>query len=264
MIRSIFIFISLLIFTSCATPPASHSPEKDLGILWVKYAAEYGAITRQVYQSAERALPKFIDDKSWSAIPEQQNAENLPPAVILDVDETTVSNVEFQISFERPFTDKKLIDFYQANDAIPVPGAIEFVAAARQAGVTVFFLTNRPCAAIEGDLDPCPRKRAVVEEIKTAGIDVDAEHVMLSGEQGWDRAKTTRRMHIAKTHRVIMLIGDDLGDFVPCVRTRLYGPCTEAATAASRRQLVADHASYWGQGWYLLPGPMHGSWTSFL
>jgi acid phosphatase len=105
-------------------------PEKDLGILWVKHAAEYGAITRQVYQSAERALPKFIDDKSWSAMPEQQNAEELPPAVILDVDETTVSNVDFQISFERPFSDEKLIEFYKAHDAIPVPGVVEFVAAA--------------------------------------------------------------------------------------------------------------------------------------
>ncbi len=263
MVRSIFVLISVLVFTSCATPPASHSPEKDLGILWVKHAAEYGALTRQVYQSAERALPGFIDDKSWSAMPGQQHAEDLPPAVILDVDETTVSNVEFQISFERPFADKKLIDFYQANDAIPVPGVVEFVAAARQAGVAVFFLTNRPCREIANDPDPCPQKHAVVEEIRTAGMDADAAHVMLSEEQGWDRAKIARRMHVAKTHRVIMLIGDDLGDFVPCVRTKLYGPCTETATAASRRQLVADNAGYWGQGWYLLPGPMHGSWTSF-
>jgi len=263
MVRSIFIFISVLVFTSCATPPASHSPEKDLGILWVKHAAEYGAITRQVYQSAERALPKFIDDKSWSAMPEQQHAEELPPAVILDVDETTVSNVEFQISFERPFTDKKLIDFYQANHAIPVPGVVEFVAAARDAGVTVFFLTNRPCAAVEGDPDPCPRKNPVIDEIKTIGIETDAAHVMLSEEQGWDRAKIARRMHVAKTHRVIMLIGDDLGDFVPCVRTKLYGPCSEAATKASRARMVEENSKYWGNGWYILPGPMHGSWTSF-
>ncbi len=263
MVRSIFVFISVLVFASCATPPASHSPERDLGILWVKHAAEYGAITRQVYQSAERALPGFINDKSWSAMPEQQHAEELPPAVILDVDETTVSNVEFQISFERPFTDKKLIEYYQAHDAIPVPGVVEFVAAAREAGVTVFFVTNRPCVEIEGDTDPCPQKHAVVEEIKTAGMDTDAAHVMLSEEQGWDRAKITRRMHVAKTHRVIMLIGDDLGDFVPCVRTKLYGPCTEAATKASRKRLVEEFSRFWGQGWYLLPGPMHGSWTSF-
>jgi acid phosphatase len=86
---------------------------------------------------------------------------------------------------------------------------------------------------------------------------------MLADKHGWDRAKIARRKHIAKTHRVIMLIGDDLGDFVPCVRTKLYGPCTEPATKASRARLVAEYSDYWGQGWYILPGPMHGSWTSF-
>jgi acid phosphatase len=263
MVRSVFVFISALVFASCATPPAAHSPERDLGILWVKHAAEYGAITRQVYQSAERALPGFIDDKSWSAMPEQQHAEELPPAVILDVDETTVSNVEFQISFERPFADNKLIEFYQAQDAIPVPGVVEFVAAARQAGVSVFFLTNRPCVEIANNPDPCPQKTAVLHEIETAGMETDLEHVMLSEEQGWDRAKIARRLHVAETHRVIMLIGDDLGDFVPCVRTKLYGPCAEAATKASRARMVKENSEYWGQGWYILPGPMHGSWTSF-
>ena len=54
---------------------------------------------------------------------------------------------------------------------------------------------------------------------------------MLAEENGWDRAKIARREHVAENYRVIMLFGDDLGDFWPCVRTTLYGPCTEAATA---------------------------------
>jgi acid phosphatase len=94
-------------------------------------------------------------------------------------------------------------------------------------------------------------------------MDTDTEHVLMSEERGWDRAKIARRMHVAENHRVIMLIGDDLGDFVPCVRTTLYGPCTEAATKASRVQMVEENSDYWGKGWYILPGPMHGSWTSF-
>jgi len=196
-------------------------------------------------------------------MPEQQHAETLPPAVILDVDETTVSNVEFQISFERPFSDEKLIEFYKTHDAIPVPGVVEFVAAARETGVTVFFLTNRPCRPMVNDTNPCPQKHDVIEEIKTAGMETDAEHVLMSEERGWDRAKIARRLHIAENHRVIMLIGDDLGDFVPCVRTKLYGPCTEAATKASRARMVQENSKYWGDGWYILPGPMHGSWTSF-
>ena len=261
--RFFIVLFLMLVCMSCTTTRVAHSPEDDLGLRWVKHAAEYKAITIQVYQAAELALPAFIDDKSWSAMPGQQHAEDLPPAVVLDVDETVVSGIDFQLAHERPFTNRKLYDYYQENDAIPVPGVVEFVAAARQAGVTVFFSTNRPCQQIDDNPDPCPQKRAAMEEIESIGIDTDEAHVMLADEQGWDRAKIARREHIAETHRIIMLIGDDLGDFVPCVRTKLYGPCTEPATRESRKRLVEQYSEYWGNGWYILPGPTHGSWTSF-
>lgn len=255
---------------SAPTPPippspesVPHDPQQDLGLLWVKHAAEYGAITRQAYRSAEAALPDFLSNTSWSAMPGQTNAENLPPAVILDVDETVVSNVDFQLAFERPFTNRKLYEFYRQHPAIPVPGVVEFIAASRNAGVTVFFVTNRPCEFIDDNPDPCPQKHGVIEELESIGISTDEAHVMLADENDWDRAKIRRRQFVARTHRVIMLFGDDLGDFVPCVRTKLYGPCTTPATKASRSQLVEEHADYWGNGWYILPGPMHGSWTSF-
>lgn len=248
---------------SCTTAPVVHSPEDDLGLQWVKHAAEYPAITMQVYQSATADLPGFIADQSWSAMPGQEDAQGLRPAVILDVDETVVSNIDFQIEHERPFTNRKLYDFYRQNAAIPVPGVVEFIAAARDAGVAIFFVTNRPCEFIDDDPDPCPQKRGVIEEIESLGIAVDEDHVMLADQHGWDRAKIRRRELIAETHRVIMLIGDDLGDFLPCVRKKLYGPCTEPATKESRRSFVQQYSGYWGNGWYILPGPTHGSWTSF-
>ena len=152
-IHIVMLLIALSSLTACASAPApdpatasaGHDPQQDLGLLWVKHAAEYGAITKQAYRSAEAALPGFLADTSWSAMPGQADAKNLPPAVILDVDETVVSNVDFQLAFERPFTNRKLYDFYRKHPAIPVPGVVKFVAAARKAGVTVFFVTNRPC-----------------------------------------------------------------------------------------------------------------------
>ncbi len=234
-----------------------------MGILWVKHAAEYPAITRQVYQSAQQDLDEFIADTTWTAMPGQPVDPSLPPAVILDVDETVVSNVDFQLAFERPFTNRKMYDFFQDHDAIPVAGVVEFVAAARAAGVTTFFVTNRPCEPVEGEIGDCPQKDWTIRELRSIGIQTDADHVLLADEQGWDRAKIGRREHIAENYRVIMLFGDDLGDFSPCVRKKLYGPCTEPATKESRAQLIEDHSELWGRGWYILPGPMHGSWTSF-
>ena len=239
-----------------------HSPNEDLGNLWVKHAAEYRALSLQVYQAAETALPGFVADTSWTALPDQAGGENLPPAVILDVDETVVSNVDFQLSFERPFTNMKMYLWNEANAAMAVAGVVDFVAGARQAGVTVFFVTNRPCEPVAGDPDTCPQKRSTIQDLAEVGIETDAAHVFLSDEQGWNREKSTRRRHVAATHRVIMLFGDDLGDFLPCVRAKIYPPCTEAATAASRQSMVDANMDYWGHGWYVLPNPMHGSWTS--
>ena len=183
--------------------------------------------------------------------------------MILDVDETVVSNVDFQLAFERPFTNRKMYDYFQEHDAIPVAGVVEFVAAARAAGVTTFFVTNRPCEPIEGVPGDCPQKDWTIKELRSIGIETDADHVLLADEQGWDRAKIARREHVAENYRVIMLFGDDLGDFSPCVRKTLYGPCTEPATKESRAQIIEKHSERWGRGWYILPGPMHGSWTSF-
>ncbi len=264
MLRSILVFISMLVVTSCATPPAFNAPDRDLGLLWVNHAAEYEALTRQVYQSATDSLAEFIENPSWSAHPGQQDAGALPTAVILDVDETVMNNAKFQIAFERPMSQSKLEKWNEEHFSEPVPGVVEFITAAREAGVDVFFVTNRPCRPIDGSADPCPQRKSAIRDLGELGIETDAAHILLSEERGWDRAKIARRDYIAKTHRIIMLFGDDLGDFVPCVRTKLYGPCTEPATAASRLELVRKHSEYWGKGWYILPGPMHGSWTSQL
>ncbi len=253
--------LPIALIAACAVEPATHSPQQDLGLLWVKHSAEYEAITRQVYQSATAALPAYIKNTSWTALPEQENHEGLPPAVILDVDETVVSNVDFQLAFERPFTNKKLDDWAGQSDATPIVGVKEFVEAARDQGVTVFFVTNRPCQIKEGIDDPCPQKLTTIDGIGEIGIETDADHVMLSEEQGWNREKSSRRDYVAQNYRVIMLLGDDLSDFLPCVRSSPVDPCTNAATSASRREAVADNNSYWGAGWYILPNPMHGSWT---
>ena len=234
-----------------------------MGLLWVKHAADYEAITRQIYRNAEMALPRMIEDKSWTALPGQTGAENLPPAVILDVDETVITNVDFQIAFERPFANRKLEMWDRGHTAQPVPGVVEYVAAARASGVTVFFLTNRPCEKYEDEDEVCPQKQTTLESIREIGISVEPEFLTLALERPeWTREKLVRRQVIGETHRVLAVIGDDLGDFLPCARKKVVAPCDAAGTRASRREALDTYADYWGNGWYILPNPMHGSWTS--
>ncbi|MEX2494732.1 MAG: HAD family acid phosphatase [Woeseia sp.] len=264
MKKRISIVSALLGLVACtAPPPVGETAAHDLGILWVRDSAEYQALSLQAYTTASRDLPAMIDDTSWSALPDQEDAASLPPAIIFDVDETLVSNVQFQVDLEPPFRNSKLDDWNAANEALPVPGAASFVQLARESGVSVFFITNRPCERKEGTSDPCPQKAVTIQDLRESGIPADERNVMLSHEQpGWTREKKVRRDLIARDYRVIMLVGDDLGDFIPCVRTKPVAPCTEAATMASRQRDTEKYASFWGKGWYVLPNPMHGSWIS--
>lgn len=240
---------------------ARAAPEPDLGILWVRDAAEWRALALQAYTSATKDLPNMLMETTWSAIPGQEGAAGLPPAIIFDVDETLVSNVEFQVQLEPPFTDARLNEWNAANEARPVPGAADFVQLAREMGVQPFFITNRPCEA--RDSDPCPQKAVTIDDLNEAGIPADPDEVMMAGERPeWTQEKLTRRAVVADSYRVIMLIGDDLGDFLPCMRGRIVAPCIEAGTRESRAALTQRYAAYWGNGWYVLPNPMHGSWTS--
>jgi len=248
--------------------PAATAPKPDMGIEWVRTAAEYRAEAMQAYNAATEDLQDMIANKNWSALPSQAESgtnryDTKPPAAIFDIDETVVDNVEFQAQLVPPFSEAKFDAWHEANVVPAVPGATAFVERAREAGVEIFFVTNRSCHPPPGSSDPCPQKRITLDDLREAGIPFQPENVLLSDEHpGWTQEKEVRRNAIAAKYRVIMLFGDDLGDFLTCVRKRVYEPCTQAATRASRKAAIDKYANYWGQGWYILPNPMYGSWTS--
>ncbi len=128
----------------------------------------------------------------------------------------------------------------------------------------MFFITNRPCQERDFAPGPCPQEAITLKDLAEGGIESDPDHLMLVGEQAdWSREKRFRQNLVAKTHRVIMLVGDDLGDFLPCVRAKPVAPCP-AATEYDRARMILQHREYWGVGWHILPNPMHGSWVKFI
>lgn len=255
------IFVALLV-GGCATKAGEDAP--DVGIRWAELSAEYQAISAQVYAQARRDLPRLLEDPTFSALPGQQNVAGKPPAIILDVDETVVSNADYQKTIAvTPYTRKGHFDWMHSHTAMPVRGAAETIDAARAAGVEVFFLTNRACETFDGFEGECPYEQVTIDDLREAGIETDPEHVLMAWEQpGWNKEKLNRRNFVAETHRVIMLFGDDYGDFVHCTRDEPLPPCTEPATRASRHAALDTYNEYWGNGWYVLPNPMHGSWTT--
>ena len=67
--RPLLFIVVVLVSSACSQPPATPSPTTDSGVLWVKYAAEYRAVSMQVYKQAELALPGLLENRNWSAMP---------------------------------------------------------------------------------------------------------------------------------------------------------------------------------------------------
>jgi 5'-nucleotidase (lipoprotein e(P4) family) len=82
-----------------------------------------------------------------------------------------------------------------------------------------------------------------------------AESMYCRGEKPeWTSDKTTRRALIAQQYRILLLVGDDLGDFLSGARV----------SPEERRRIAESYSSRWGERWILLPNPMYGSWESAL
>jgi 5'-nucleotidase (lipoprotein e(P4) family) len=230
------------------TPRETH--ELLNAVLWVQTSAEYDFACRQIYTLARLNLDEALSDRTWTAALEQTGAyESLPPAVVLDADETALDNSAFEAMLIRETEEYNKPLWYawvEKASADAVPGAREFVQYAFDHGVAVFFVTNRDYAIEE------PTVRNLRDLFGPA---VTAENVLTRGEkEGWTSDKTSRRAYVAAGHRVLLLIGDDYNDFA-----YLGEPPPEA-----RLEAVRQHSDYWGTKWIILPNPMYGGWEQAL
>lgn len=237
-----------------AASAARDTHENLHAVLWMQSAAEHQAITRGLYRLAALQLDRALDDKRWTAIPEQAARADLPtlrPAVILDVDETVLDNSpeEGQRVLNRAGYVPNLFSQWVAKaEAGTVPGAADFLRYAMSRDVDVFLVTNRGPEL----------KDQTIQNLRNQGIVVGPGSVLCGGEHGREDDpfdKAGRRQFVAATHRVVLLVGDDLGDFVSVSEPprRLFG-------RAERSALVDRFSGYWEERWMVLPNPAYGSW----
>ena len=220
--------------------------------LYVQTAAEYAALARQVFRSARRQMSRALDQDGWTAFPPQEEMERYrerPPAVVVDVDETVLDNSPYQARLIREgkrYSTESWNAWVREERADPVPGAVRFAQAADEAGVTVIYLTNR-----DAEVEPATRRNLRAEGFPLAD---DRDVILTQGEQpGWE-GKPPRRRAVAEDFRILLFLGDNLGDFLPDVERSLE----------ARRRLVRRHFGYWGRRWFVLPNPQYGSWEGAL
>jgi len=235
--------------TSAPAPAAATAAHENLNaVLWMQTSLEYEASALQAFRLAQLQLDAALADPAWTAALEQQgDSATLPTAVIVDVDETVLDNSYYQARLVRDravFTTPAWDAWVAEGRATAVPGAVAFSQYAAKKGVTVFYVSNRT-ANLE---EPTRRNLAALGFPLTESVDT----VLVRGERPeWSAsAKGPRRQFVAGTYRIVMLIGDDLGDFV----------VDASGTPAERHARAAAQSDWWGRRWIMIPNPTYGSW----
>ena len=233
--------------------PASDSLASDYlyAALWYQRGVEAKANIIIQYKLAGMMLDRALQSPDWTAAPEEQQGDyqNKPPAVILDVDETVLDNSPFMSwlavnnfyydSIHQPDWNR----WIDAAKCPALPGALEFIHAAEAQNVKVFYVTNRPAS----------QQDATRRNLQAVGLNVTNDDIYLKKEQpDWGSPKGSRRKVIADHYRILLLIGDNLGDFVDGYKAS-YDKREEFLNMDAYGQL-------WGEKWIMLPNPLYGSW----
>lgn len=246
---------SALLFTACSSTQKVNKLQNSTtqATLWVQNAAEYDALAYQAYASAAQLLPLTLEDSFWTASPNQERADNftgLPPAVIMDIDETVLDNSPFQARMIKQGKAYNIEDWNAwCNEARAegIAGAAEFANYAAERGIVVFYISNRMY-----EVEDATRRNLIKEGFPVSD---SLDNIMTNGEEpGWNSSKINRRQLIEENFRVVMVFGDDLNDFVPA----------KDISQGRRDAIVAEYSEYFGRRWFVLPNPVYGSWDQAL
>ncbi len=221
-------------------------------LTWVQNSAEYRMLTEQTFRLALHPLVTALDDATISA-DEAQLAEgkfaDKPPAIILDCDETVLDNSAYNarnILKKENYSTETWNAWCLEVQAEAIPGSLEFVTRAKALGADSFFITNRPDVV----------KKATVENLKKLGFPATEENVLTKNKElGRGDDKISRRATVAKTHRIVMLIGDSMSDLCSGM---------DVTETSQRNQVGNQKFQQLGSRWIMLPNPVYGGWQQAL
>ncbi|HEX7338491.1 MAG TPA: HAD family acid phosphatase [Rhodanobacteraceae bacterium] len=249
-----FLLAGCAMLSSQPSAPSGPTPDDNLNaVLWTRTSMEHDLIYREVYHQAAQQLAKALADPSWDALSTQDRHNNftdLPPAVVLDIDETVLDNSPYEAKLARDhgqYSSATWADWVREQKAKALPGALAFARYAAAHGVQVIYLSNRA-----QDLD-----KPTLANLKADGFPVSGDDAFLglgtsvSGCTQHGTSKHCRRVEVGRHYRVLVQVGDQMGDFL-----QLRG------TPAARKAELKPYLDWFGQRWFVLPNPTYGDWES--
>ncbi len=238
---------------ACPPHTAANVTALKQAVKWYTDSAEIKALYRQGYAIA------------LAYVENQVKQAHLKPhqwGVILDIDETALNNGWYY----RQCGDADSEAIFEHYVSIPeksraLPGVIHFVNTVHQLGGYVSFVTNRDGTYRDQTGNVLA---ATVDNLKKAGVYFD--QVILANDQanhspsdknprfaavisGVYDAKLMVWSNKLPPHQVIAWLGDNIQDFPSLKQKSTYQQANNSAVFAK-----------FGQGYFILPNPIYGSW----
>ncbi len=248
-----------LVLAGCSSSSLRRDTHERMNaVLWMQTSAEYRALTEMTWRQAADKVERLVevDQAGLSSAALEQcgtNEKRLPPAVVVDVDETVLDNMPMNgdlIDQRNGWSQELWEKWVELRRASFVHGAEEFLKRMRAADVAVYFVTNRKLSEKACTLESLGPTEASADKLLTVG-EIDPYT-----REPWTKEKKTRREAVARQHWILAIVGDDLADFLPGVRERV--------TAEDRVAAMLPHLDRFGNRWFLLPNPAYGSWEDAL
>lgn len=211
--------------------------QNTMSVLWFQNAGEAKALYYQGYYIGKIRLDDILRSKPKGI--------GRKPAIVLDIDETVLDNSPHQAWYilngsANPFDWS---DWFNRGEAKPLPGAIEFLKYADSKGVEIFYISNR----FE------TQKEATIRNLQAVGApQADSKHVLL--KQKNEKGKEKRREYVGKNYDIVLLFGDNLGDFSGF----------DMLSSDDRIKAVDQQKNNFGKKLIVFPNPMYGDWEGAI
>lgn len=206
------------------------------GALWQQRSAEYKALAYQSYNLARLRLDQLLNKPGGK-----------PRAIVTDIDETVLDNSPYFVNQAEKgsvYADSTWVKWTAEMRCDTLPGAGQFLKYAQSRGVTIFYITNR-----------FQRERlATLANLQKFDLpNADTAHLFLL--KSINSSKESRRQTIMKDFEVLLLLGDNLGDF-----SSLFDDLTDF----QRNGAVHRNKSLFGERFIVFPNAMYGKWEDIF
>ncbi len=230
MLRNLALGAGFWLCLASFTADRPLSDNRTLATLWYATSAEAWACYTQGYALAEARLLAMGQSDGTKAI-------------VTDLDETVINNAAstaLDIAEGKAYAQERWDAWEKKGTATALPGAVVFFSTADMLGYHIYYMSNRS-AVYAG---------ATLRNLQALGFpQADSAHLLL--KTNTSNKEPRRTLIRGKGYEIVMLLGDNLADFVEV---------PSDANEGQRLALVAQTKQEWGRKFIMFPNPMYGGW----